>query len=152
MSSVVSSDRLSAGASTTRLSSISAAGWTSHVGYQNDRISRFVWKREPAPPSKPSYEGACRNSVFMNALEENSPRGRDQSPARTRQVSAMFAKCFEAFKKMTMTGKVLWTSLSPVGPRKLACRDSPHDHIFGAARQLTRSIGAAAIAGEQDAD
>src|ERR1700758_3107348 len=67
---VVSIDRPSAGASTRRLPSTSAAGWASQVGYQKDRTSRFAWKREPAPPSKPSNEGACRNSVFINVLEE----------------------------------------------------------------------------------
>jgi hypothetical protein len=35
----------------------------------------------------------------MNSLEENCPRGRDRSPARTRQALAMFAKCFEAIKQ-----------------------------------------------------
>src|SRR6266702_115832 len=90
MSSVVSSDRPSAGASTRRLSSTSAAGWASHVGYQNDRISRFVWNREPAPPSKPSYEGACRNNVFIDTLKENSLLERDQSLAGTRRASVTF--------------------------------------------------------------
>jgi hypothetical protein len=41
----------------------------------------LVWNREPAPPSKPSNEGACRNSVFINALEEDGLPERDQSPA-----------------------------------------------------------------------
>src|SRR6476620_9205579 len=91
MSSDASRDNPSAGASRTRLSSISAAGWASHVGYQNDRISRLVWKREPAPPSKPSNEGACRNSVFIYALEEDSLPERDQSPEGARQASAIFA-------------------------------------------------------------
>src|SRR5581483_6335402 len=51
------------GASINRLPGISAAGWASQVGYQNDRISRRAWYRAPAPPSKPSYDGGWRNSV-----------------------------------------------------------------------------------------
>jgi hypothetical protein len=41
-----------------------AAGCANQVGYQNDRISRRAWYREPAPPSNPEYEGGFRNSVF----------------------------------------------------------------------------------------
>ncbi len=46
------------GASISLLFWTSAAGCASQVGYQNDAISRFVWYREPAPPSNPSKEGA----------------------------------------------------------------------------------------------
>ena len=41
--SVSSTPRPSAGASSTRLSGTRAAGCASHVGYQNERISRFAW-------------------------------------------------------------------------------------------------------------
>src|SRR5260370_41087994 len=99
-----SKDRPSACTSRTRLSSISAAGWASHVGYQNDRISRFVWKREPAPPSKPSNEGACKNNVFIDALKENYLLERDQSPAGTRRASAMFRYSIHHIKNMPVAG------------------------------------------------
>lgn len=61
-----STDTPLAGASINLLSGTSAAGWASQVGYQNDRISRRAWYREPAPPSNPSNEGGLRNNVFTN--------------------------------------------------------------------------------------
>src|SRR5262249_27085318 len=42
-----------------------AVGCASHVGYQKDRTSRRIWYRAPAPPSKPSNDGACRKSVCI---------------------------------------------------------------------------------------
>ncbi|MGF6368721.1 hypothetical protein OKW40_001471 [Paraburkholderia sp. RAU6.4a] len=42
MSRAASTDRPSAVASSTRLSGTSAAGWASHVGYQNERTSRLA--------------------------------------------------------------------------------------------------------------
>src|SRR5579862_4037048 len=54
----------SAGASISLDSGTNAAGWASQVGNQNERISRLAWYREPAPPSNPSKEGACKNKVL----------------------------------------------------------------------------------------
>jgi hypothetical protein len=87
----------------------------------------------------------------MNALEENSPRGRDQSPARTRQASAMFAKCFEAFKKDDSDWLValdVVVSCGPTGTRVQGFAASS----FRTAGHFTRSNKAAAIVGEQNAD
>src|SRR5262249_45676688 len=80
------SDSPRAGASTSRLPGTSAAGCPSHVGYQNDRISRFAWYRAPAPPSNPSYDGGFRNNVFLTAVKRDPPsrlqpaRRADQEP------------------------------------------------------------------------
>ena len=66
-------ERPRAGASTSRLPGTSAAGCASHVGYQNERISRLAWYRDPAPPSNPSYDGGFKNNVFLMALLWSSP-------------------------------------------------------------------------------
>src|SRR5262249_55417473 len=62
-----SSGSSAAGASMSVLSGTSAAGWASHVGYQNERTSRRAWYRDPAPPSNPSKDGGLRNNVFFIA-------------------------------------------------------------------------------------
>jgi len=51
--------------SSTREPLTRAAGCASQVGYQKDLTSRLAWYRDPAPPSKPSKDGAWRNKVFL---------------------------------------------------------------------------------------
>src|SRR4029450_9160259 len=53
------------------------AGYASQVGYQNDQTSRFAWYRDPAPPSKSSYEGGLSSSVRIPYPLSPQARGPD---------------------------------------------------------------------------